>query len=519
MKAKKHFLFFVLMIFVGCSSNYSEEVLDMANHSEEVLDMADQSEEILESRLPSLYITLPEEQLDSILRNKNYKTSAYVVLVSSDGDTLFCDYITHIKSRGNYTFKLADKKSFSIKLRSRRQLLGLKNGKRFALLANAFDKSYIRNAIALDLASEIGLPAPRYEFISLYINSEYRGLYQMTNKVEECMDFNRIEGFLIEKNGLSLDNPIEIVLPKHISEQENDSMTKLYKEKMAYLSNSSETDEYIDEWIQNNIDISSFARYYLLQEITHNMDAGVNSFFMYGIDETAKLIAGPAWDFDFSLRPTYYEWSQSEWSNNEIIANSKIDSDGVEYPYLILYYLCKNERFRDTVEYIYKNEISNCCHKYLESVKIDSLVSLLQIEVARDYEKNFPSSDGDYMLVTQRVRMFLKQRIDFLDWYFDTKPNERICVTFRDGWWEEKWPRTIQIWLPANNPIFIPKPLSEVPYNNSPIYQLYYAGTDSIVPEGTIIKSNETLELRWRYPTWREVQSHRIKKKLKKLFG
>ena len=515
MKTEKHFLIFVLMIFVGCSSNHPEEILNTSN----------QSKESLETRLPSLYITLPEERLDSILRNKNYKTSAYAVLVSSDGDTLFSDYLTHIKSRGNSTFLRAEKKSFSMKLRNRRQLLELKDGKRFTLLANAFDKSQIRNAIALDLAAEMGLPAPRYEFISLYINSEYRGLYQMTNKVEECMDINRIEGFLIEKSGLSLDNPIKIVLPKHISEQENDSMTKLYKEKIAYLSNSSETDESIDEWIQNNIDISSFVRYYLLQEITHNMDAGVNSFFMYGIDEKAKLYAGPAWDFDLSIKPTYNEkwptsgWSNCEWSNNEIIAKSRIDSDGVEYPYLILYYLCKNKRFQDTVEYIYKNEISNCCHEYLESRKIDSLVSLLQMEATRDYEKNFPSWNTDYLIETQTVRTFLSQRIDFLDWYFDTKPNERICVTFRDAWWGEKWSRTIQIWLPANNQIFIPKPLSEMPYNNSPIYQLYYAGTDSIVPEGTIIKLNETLELRWRYPTWREVQSRRIKKKLKKLFG
>lgn len=512
MRKEKYILFFVLLVFVGCSSNHSEEILDTPN----------QSEDSLETRLPSLYITLPEEDLDSILRNRNYKTSAYAVLVSSGGDTLFCDYLTHIKSRGNTTFTRADKKPFSIKLRNHKQLLSLKDGKRFTLLANAFDKSYIRNAISLDLATEMGVPAPRYEFISLYFNSEYRGLYQMTNKVEECMDVNRIEGFLIEKKmGLSLDNPIEIILPKHISEQENDTMTEMFKRKITYLSNRSETDGSIDEWIQDNIDISSFARYYLLQEITHNMDGGVSSFFMYGINETAKLYAGPAWDFDLSITPTPIsgEWSNCEWSNNEIISNSRIETDGAVYPYLILYYLNKNERFRDTVEYIYKNEISNCCHKYLESGRIDSLVSLLQMEAARDYEKNFPSLNLDYLIEAQSVRTFLSQRIDFLDWYFDTKSDERICVTFRDAWWGEDGYRTIQIWLPAKNPIFIPKPLSEVPYNNSPTYQLYYAGTDSIVLEGTIIKPCETLELRWRYPTWREVQFRRIKKKLKKLFG
>ena len=57
-------------------------------------------------------------------------------------------------------------------------------GRSFVLLSNEYDYSYIRNAIAFDLAHLIGLPAPQYTFLSLYVNGEYIGLYQMTNKVE-----------------------------------------------------------------------------------------------------------------------------------------------------------------------------------------------------------------------------------------------------------------------------------------------------------------------------------------------
>ena len=493
---RKLFLFLVVLICFGCTPNHSKEIMD--------------------KRLPSLYIMLPEEQLDSIIGNRDHKASAYAVFVSSDGDTLFSDDLEHIKSRGNSTFN-AEKKAFNIKLIKRKQFLNLKNGKRFVLLANAFDKSNIRNAIALDLAAEMGLPAPRYAFLSLYINSEYKGLYQITNKVEECMDINRIEGFLIEMNGIKIDNSIKIIFPKHLSNQENDSMTELYNERITFLSNCFETDESTDTWIQYNIDMQSFARYYLLQEITHNMDAGVNSFFMNGIDNTAKLYAGPVWDFDLSLCPN--SWQFYEWTKDEIIANARIDSAGIEYSGAILHYLWKNSRFRDTVKYIYNNEISECCHKYLESGRIDSLVRLLESEAEKDYKKNGAPLNKNYLLETQKVHSFLKQRIEFLDWYFRTDIGERICVTYRDTWFGE-WERIVQVWLPANNQIFIPKLLSDPPYNKAPIpFRLYYAGTDSIVPEGTIIQPNETLELKWRYPTWREVQLRRIKKKLKKLFG
>ena len=54
-------------------------------------------------------------------------------------------------------------------------------------------------------------------------------------------------------------------------------------------------------------------------------------------------------------------------------------------------------------------------------------------------------------------------------------------------------------------------------YNHDPVYELYYAGTDSLVPEGIIFHEAQTLELRGREPTKREVQIRRVKKKLAKI--
>ena len=45
-------------------------------------------------KLPSLNVTMTPMQLDSIINDYNNKVSAFAVLIDSDGDTLFQDYLT-----------------------------------------------------------------------------------------------------------------------------------------------------------------------------------------------------------------------------------------------------------------------------------------------------------------------------------------------------------------------------------------------------------------------------------------
>lgn len=466
-------------------------------------------EKSLDSKLPALFITIPNEQLDSITYNRNYKTSAYALLLTSTGDTILEDSLEHIKTRGNSTIK-AEKKAYSIKLKRKMRLLGLDKGKRFALLANAFDESHIRNAVALDLASEIGLLAPHYTYLSLYINSDYKGLYQITNKVEENPEFVKGSGFLIEQFRVSQDT-FDVVLPRHSSKYERDSIKRLYGNIRCSIMDSTES----IEGLSKMIDVHSFVRYYLLQEITHNMDAGVGSFYLYCTEDTL-LHAGPAWDFDLSLCTG---WQPYEWTKDEIIACAQIDSAGQMASGILLHYLWNNKRYKELVRKVYNEEISGICHSYLESGKMDSLIAVLQPEVEMDVVRNGKKGNDskNYEAATNRVRLFLKQRIDFLDWYFGTRPNEKVCITYRDtwfGWWE----RTVQIWLPSNRPISVPKLIYEVPFNNSPIpFALYYSGTDSLVSSNDIITSDKALELKWRTPNWYEFQYRRIKKKLRSM--
>ena len=49
------------------------------------------------------------------------------------------------------------------------------------------------------------------------------------------------------------------------------------------------------------IDLDSFAKNYVVQELMLNLDAGQSSFFMYKDAGDGKLVASPVWDFDYTL--------------------------------------------------------------------------------------------------------------------------------------------------------------------------------------------------------------------------
>ena len=478
------FVLILLLILMGCNSHSTHQT----------------------DGLPSLYVMMSDDDLDSILHDKKYKAPAFVTLVTSVGDTLLCDSIDNIHTRGNTTFK-HEKKPFTIKLRKKTKVLGLDRGKRYVLFANAFDESYIRNAVAFDLADVIGLKAPKYSYLSLYINSKYRGLYQITNKIEDIMDFGR-DGFLMEGNS-------HVELPRHLSDEERDSIVRKYKKIESYIEECADCDACYDS-LQRWMDMESFAKYYLLHEITLNMDAtGPGSFFKYASNEDdGKLHAGPAWDFDKSLATIHRGWNY-EWEKNEIVAGlGLVDSSGKVRSGVLLYALWKREDFRELVKDIYMNEVSELCHDYLESGRMDSLIDYLRLGAEKDYNENGGWRYFAYNEETQRVRTFLQQRLEFLDWFFATPREDMVCITYLDTCRHGDGDRIAQVWLPANNTPKLPK-LLETPFNNTPVPDvLCYKGTNDKVSNQTQIKSEDEIELKWRKPTKKEVLFRRIRKKL-----
>ena len=528
--------------------------------------------------IPTLYITLLPQQFDSILNNQELKIPAEALLLDADKDTLYEGSLSYIKTRGNSTFK-GEKKPYGIKFPRKQKFLGLDKSRSFVLLANEYDDSYIRNAIAFDLAHSIGLPAPQYTFLSLFINGEYKGLYQMTNKIEvnkhtlnitDLDDLNKqanprplneyalfgqekeprnddykgamLEydpedisgGYLLDNSGLfvfydksesgfvsNAGDAIRIRSPKYASLNEVKYISNLYNQMEDAVMADDGCNPNTGKHYSDYMDVESFARYYLLNELLLNQDGGFASFYMYKDADCydQKIYAGPVWDFDISLGTNRY--GNEVVVPNEIFVGSKVGEYTETLSGGLFYHLLQHDDFQNIVKRIYYGEVSPAFHDYLANGTIDHLSNAMYCEAKQDNQlyKSSADFDLDYAAETKTINDFLKDRLDFFDWYYTTSENELVSIEYK-GKNTRPHLRNIYIYYPTDEPIY--PPVSFKPYDASynhahtPIPVLYYAGTDSVVPDGTIFKSPQQLELRKREPTKNEVLRRRIKKKLAK---
>ena len=111
-----------------------------------------------------------------------------------------------IRGRGNSTWGLHPKKPFQMKLADKAEFLGMPNDKKWLFLAEYSDKTMLRNKISFEMGYISNLDwTPQGRFAEVYINDEYNGTYNITQKVEESD--NRVAlgdtGYLLELDQLS----------------------------------------------------------------------------------------------------------------------------------------------------------------------------------------------------------------------------------------------------------------------------------------------------------------------------
>lgn len=95
-----------------------------------------------------------------------------------------------IRCRGNSTYETSDhrlgksgKYSYKIKLDTKADLLGLGENRHFALIANFYDVTNLRNKLTYDLADRMGLSSTASRWVVVYLNGQYRGLYTLCETV------------------------------------------------------------------------------------------------------------------------------------------------------------------------------------------------------------------------------------------------------------------------------------------------------------------------------------------------
>lgn len=214
-------------------------------------------------------------------------------------------------------------------------LLGLPEENDWALHGPYSDKSLMRNVLTFYLGSKTGRWVPRTRFCELYINNDYRGLYVLMEKIKR--DKNRVDIAKLEPHEvagsdltggyiLSIDRPedyywispykgmngygnilINIIYPKPSSMpiQQKQYIQNYVTQFENAMNSTSFTNQYTGYRAYANIE--SFVDYFIMNEISRNVDAYRLSTFFYK-DKDKRMVMGPLWDYNLAFgNADYYQ--------------------------------------------------------------------------------------------------------------------------------------------------------------------------------------------------------------------
>ena len=232
-----------------------------------------------------------------------------------------------IRGRGNSTWEWYPKKPYRLKLDKKAEILGLAADKDWVLLANYRDPTHLMNTFVFEMGAALDIPYPNHSrYVELTVNGDYKGLYQLTEQVEQGK--NRVavdehEGWLLsldvddgpqESPGAG-DNfwsqvyrmPVCVKSPEAEDYATPDMLIGDAREVLAALENIILNHDY--EALAKVCDVPVMIDYLLIQEFIYNVEVSApRSIFIHkDAGEGSKWTFGPLWDFDAGYD---FDWGQ-----------------------------------------------------------------------------------------------------------------------------------------------------------------------------------------------------------------
>ena len=413
--------------------------------------------------IPQIYISTGGRDISGtyFAKQPGGKANVGITIADNTGNNKdVVDFASDIKIRGNSTAG-AEKKPYNFKLSKKQELLGMKGkAKKWSLLANAFDKALIRNALVMQLATTMGLDyTSECRFVDIYINGTYSGNYLLIESVEtgsgriEINDPEEItnndvvlevdnngrdaaETFHLERSGLGI---LFMLGEPEFGPDETDKIA-LYQDKIINTQNlianfeeALKKDDY--EEASKYVDMDSFAKFYLVNEIFRNNDFNFSSTRFYVKDNI--MYGGPCWDYDLSSG-NLGEYYSGEYKDG-VTYNSFKAQELVWYSYLM-----KNEKFKNLVVKYYKQYLPYIQAIYDgskadEGFGIDAFVK----QYRNSFERNYISKEqlGAGWSITNPDMADAYSYANFREWntYDDSVEFLRDWLQSRDNWLREQW--------------------------------------------------------------------------------
>lgn len=257
------------------------------------------------SRLPVIRLTTASGSMEAVNADKGYSEAGFLEVYDADGNMETAVKVERLSGRGNTSWDAA-KKSYAVKLEDAENVLGMGAAKRWVLNANYYDGAYIRNQIGFELARESGMRfTPEERFAEVYINDEYAGLYQLMEKIEPGK--NRMDignGYLlevdyiersVEEQYILLTNEQPVVIHAPEKNCDLDGVQQFFDAFTADMENGNTAEA------MGRLDVESFAKRFVMEEILQDMDFGYTSQYLYLDLKNGILHDGPLWNLDNTM--------------------------------------------------------------------------------------------------------------------------------------------------------------------------------------------------------------------------
>jgi subtilisin-like proprotein convertase family protein len=214
-------------------------------------------------------------------------------------------------------------------------LLGMPAESDWILSASYSDKSLMNNYMTYDLARMMGWYAPRCQYVELVMNGEYQGVYVLMEKIKRDDDRVDIAKLLpTDIAGADVTGGYIIKIDKGTGSG-GDGWTSNYAPDTAIGGQTifyqyeypkdgdivPQQEAYIQAYVDSfetalagpnfadtatgyakYIDVNSFVDYFILSELSRNVDGYRISTYLYKekITDGGKLVIGPCWDYDIA---------------------------------------------------------------------------------------------------------------------------------------------------------------------------------------------------------------------------
>lgn len=282
-------------------------------------------EQSTEVPVPQIRVVTENGNGTELQKDDGY-VNAHITITDTDASVL--EDNVQFKVRGNTTaMTWVTKKAYTFKFAKKKDVLGMGKGKKWALLANAYDPTLMRNYLTFDLAQKLEIPyTSNQKLAELWVDDTYRGCYVLYEPVQEGKDRVDID---IESNEGKQDFLLE-----YERSREEEGVTYFTTDYMRFIVSEPEepTEEQLEyvkssvidvvkamktgdkDTIAEKVDLSSFVKFYLLNQFVKPHDFDMSSVFFYY--KNGKLYAGPPWDYDLSAGNSNADLSQ-RCNNND----------------------------------------------------------------------------------------------------------------------------------------------------------------------------------------------------------